>query len=319
VRVILTAIVAAMGALFLILGAYVFISRRRIQSARALRARLEGLGAAQSAESVAPILRRLDENESALDRLMAGRSFTNVMEEEARRGGINWSAGQFVSYVIAGVVAGSLAAIWLPFMYALPFGIAGALTPFVIIGRRRHQRERMIESQLPDAVEMLVNSMKAGFSLQAGMNFVGSELPEPAGPEFARFYDEQRLGVDVKQALIGLQERLGTLDARMLVLAILIQRETGGNLAEILNNISRVIRERINFRAHVGVLTAESKMSAVILTLLPIALYFFIQATNPEYMAEMTHSPLGQMMLAYGVVSLVIGFFLMQRMSRIEV
>jgi tight adherence protein B len=314
---LLTAIAAAFGALFLVLAGYVWLNRRQIASAGLLRERLGDLGTANAGIASAPILKQA-ETESRLDRYLAGRSFTAVVEEETRRSGIGWTPAQFASYVVAGVCIGSISAFWLPFAYALPFGVVGALAPFIMVARRRKQRERQIEEQLPDAVEMLVNSMKAGFSLQAGMNFVGTELPAPTGPEFARFYDEQRLGIDVKQALLSLQDRLGTLDARMLVLAILIQRETGGNLGEILGNISRVIRERINFRDHVGVLTAESKMSALILSLLPVLLFFIIQVTNPEYIAELTGTETGRLLLGYGAVSLVVGFLLLTRMSRIE-
>ena len=316
-NLLLSALAAALAAMLLVVGGYLWFNRRRLASSRLTQQRLSGFGAAQT-ETSAPILRQIEESDSILDRMLEGRSFAAAVEEETRRGGVSWTAGQFASYVLAGVCVGSISALWLPFWIALLFGVVGASAPFFILARKRHQRERMIERQLPDAVEMLVNSMKAGFSLQAGMNFVGTELPAPAGPEFARFYDEQRLGVDVKQALQGLQERLGTLDARMLVLAIFIQRETGGNLAEILNNISRVIRERINFRDQVGVLTAEAKLSAIILTLLPILLFGVIQFSNPEYVAELTNSAVGRLLLWYGAVSLVIGLVLLQRMSRIE-
>lgn len=315
---LLTAIAAAIGALFLVIGGYVWLNRRQIASATVLRDRLGDLGTASMGAAAAPILKQA-ETQSRLDRYLAGRSFTSVVEEETRRSGIGWTPAQFASYVVAGVCIGSISAFWLPFAFALPLGVIGALAPFFMVSRRRRQRERLIEEQLPDAVEMLVNSMKAGFSLQAGMNFVGMELPAPTGPEFSRFYDEQRLGIDVKQALLSLQDRLGTLDARMLVLAILIQRETGGNLGEILGNISRVIRERINFRDHVGVLTAESKMSALILSMLPVALFFVIQFSNPEYIAELTGTDTGRLLLGYGIVSLFVGFLLLSRMSRIEV
>ncbi len=315
---ILTALVAAIGALALVIGAYYWLNRRRIANAQQLRERLTNMGSSGVVAGAAPILRTVKERNSILDRVLADKSFTAVVEDEMRRGGVAWTAGQFGGYVLAGMSAGLLSAFWVPFIWALPFGVAGALAPFVIVSQRRKRRERRIEEQLPEAVEMLVNSMKAGFSLQAGMNFVGSELPAPVGPEFARFYDEQRLGIDVKQALLGLQERLGTLDARMLVLAMLIQRETGGNLAEILNNISRMIRERISFRDHVNVLTAESKLSATILSLLPVLLYFVISYSNPEYMNDLTSTSTGKMLLAYAGASLVVGFFMLQKMSKVE-
>lgn len=318
-NVLLTAIGAAVGALLLVVGGYIFINRRQLSSASVIRDRLSGIGGIAGDTATAPILKSLEESDSVIDRFLHGHPFQAMVEDEARRGGLGWTAGQFVSYVVTGVIVGSLSAVWVPFVMALPLGIVGALTPFFIVARRRAQREKKIEEQLPEAVEMLVNSMRAGFSLQAGMNFIGTEMPGPTGPEFARFYDEQRLGVDVKQALLGLQDRLGTLDARMLVLAILIQRETGGNLGEILGNISRVIRERIQFRDHVSVLTAESKVSAVILSLLPVLLFIIIQMSNPDYIGELTTSDTGQMLLMYAAGSLLVGIVLLQKMSKVEV
>ena len=113
------------------------------------------------------------------------------------------------------------------------------------------------EAQLPEALDMLVNALQAGYSLQAAMEFVGREMPEPLGPEFVRFYDEQRLGMEVRMALLRFQERVGTIDARMFVTSLLIQRETGGNLGEVLTNLATLMRERVTFRVQLATLTAE--------------------------------------------------------------
>lgn len=317
-RTLLVALGAAIGMVALVVALYVLVSRRRLVREAELRRRLEGLTKASSAETIA-IFRDSAVSRNPLDRLLAGRSFTAVIQDETTRAGLNWSAGQFVLFVALGLGVGVVAAFRLPPLPAVLLGLTGSMLPFVIVSRSRRQRERRIEEQLPDAVDMLVNALRAGYSLQAAMNFVGEELPGPVGPEFARFYDEQRLGVDVRQALEDLQERLGTLDARMLVLAMIIQRESGGNLSEILGNIADIIRERINFRGQVGVLTAEGRLSAVFLTGLPILLFLIMQLINPSYASTLTGTPMGQYMITYAVVSLVVGFFVLRRIADIEV
>jgi tight adherence protein B len=184
---------------------------------------------------------------------------------------------------------------------------------------RRAKRALRVERQLPDAVEMLANALRAGYSLPASIGFVGSELPEPLGPEFVRFHDEQRLGIDTRQALGNLERRIGSLDGRLLVLAITVQRETGGNLAEVLSRIADVIRQRIAFREQVSVLTSEARASAKILAVLPIGLFCILLVVSPSYAGELTGSTSGRAMLGYGAASLAVGFVWLRKLSRIEV
>lgn len=309
----------AAAVLLLVVGLYLFFNRQRLARERELRERLSGLtGLSRNTDSIA-ILRGEEVSESVLDAMLKNSSFTQRLEESTSRSGLGWSAGEFAGFVLLGLMAGVLAAFVFEPLLALVIGVVGMLIPVFIVQRKKGQREKQIEEQLPEAVDMLVNSLRAGYSLQAGMSFVGNELPTPLGPEFSRFYDEQRLGTDTRQALDNLQNRLGTLDARMFVLAILIQRETGGNLSEILGNISTVIRDRITFRSQVDILTAESKLSAFVLAAIPIGMYFFLRFVSPDYAAQLTDTELGRNLLLYGVVSLILGFFWLRRVAHIEV
>ncbi|HYW33012.1 MAG TPA: type II secretion system F family protein [Gemmatimonas sp.] len=317
---ILAAAGAALGAAALVVAIYLFINRRRIESERAVQERLGSLAiSGQASASSVSILRGQEVGEGVLDRLLSGRSVAGTIEQESREAGLGWTPGQFAGFVLLGLSAGLIAAFFVSRPLAIVIGTLGCLLPFIVLARAKAARLKKIEEQLPDAVDMLVNSLQAGYSLQAGMNFVGSEMPAPLGTEFSRFYDEQRLGMDVRQALQNLTDRLGTLDARMFVLAIIIQRETGGNLSEILGNISTVIRERINFRGHLDVLTAESKMSAIVLAVLPVLLFFVVRYTNPAYVSTLTDTDIGRLMLMYAAASLVVGFFMLRSMSKIEV
>jgi len=164
-----------------------------------------------------------------------------------------------------------------------------------------------------------VNAMKAGYSLQAAMKFIGEEMSAPLGPEFTRFYDEQRLGMDVRVALNNLATRADTLDMKMFVTALLIQRESGGNLAEVMSNLSSLMRERVALRGEIDTLTAEPRMSAVVLTLLPIALFAAINVMNRDYISTLYTTDSGHTLLIYGGVSIVIGFLVLRRMGNVDI
>ncbi len=315
--IFLSVLFAASTALLVVLAGSYIINRQRLSRDWLVRTRLMA-PLRETVDSSARILRGVEERRGLFDRLLTFRSIGTLVEDEARRAAVRWTANQFGAYVAIGVTAGLVTAPWLPWWFTGFLTVMGGFTPYVLLRVRRGQRERQVEAQIPEALDMLVSSIKAGLSLQAGMQFVGQELPAPVGPEFARFFDEQRLGIDLKQALASFQDRLGTVDARMVVLAITIQRETGGNLAEVLSSIASVIRERIKFRDQVMVLTAESKASAWMLSVLPVIMFFGFEIVNPDYMSELTQSLQGRTLLLYAVVSLVIGMLLLNKFSRIE-
>src|SRR6476661_11272244 len=184
--------------------------------------------------------------------------------------------------------------------------------------RRQVKREKAFEAQLPEGLDMLVNALQAGYSLQAAMDFVGRETPAPLGPEFTRFYDEQRLGMEVRLALLRLQERIGTIDARMFVTSLLIQRETGGNLGEVLTNLATLMRERVTFRMQLATLTAEPRMSAKVLASLPLAVVLLISVINPDFVRPLIDTPMGHKLIIYSACSVLMGYFVMSRIANVD-
>lgn len=321
--VLLSVLIGLASGTLVVLGGAALLERMRLTSAWVLRKRLShAFGPADSAESggEARILRVVDERRDMLERLRGINRMLEELEGDAQRAGLRWTTTELVRYLVLGAVVGGVIAMLagFPWWFTLFTTALGTLTPVLLISVFRRRRERQIETQMPEALDMLISALRAGLSLQAGLQFVGHEVPAPVGPEFGRVYDEQRLGVDMRQALLGFQERLGTVDARMVVLALLIQRETGGNLVEVLSNIASVIRERIKFRDHVAVLTAESKVSAYMLSLLPVLLFLGVRVSTPEYTAALTDTPNGRLLLLYGVVSLTVGVLLLNRFSRVE-
>jgi tight adherence protein B len=314
---VLIAVVSGLAALLLVVGLYVWFDRRTIARDAALRQRLGALAEKGRGEAVT-LFREAKAERSSLQQLLDNARLKRWVEAVTTKDGAPLTLRVFLRFVGAGILLGVIAAFFVGPLSGILIALAGGGAPFAYVAQKHSQRGQLVESQLPEAVDMLVNALRAGYALPAAMNFVGNEVPAPLGPEFVRFYDEQRLGIDVRQALHNLQESLGTLDARMFVLAIMIQRETGGNLSEILMSIATVIRERVNFREQVKVLTAEANMSAVILSALPVVMYIMIRVLNPTYAAQMTTTDTGRLMLLYGAVSIAVGYVVLKRIAKVE-
>lgn len=304
------------GTLCLIVGAYIFANRRRLAAAATARERLHG-----SHEAVTRGLLR-DERASDLpflDRFLTGRPFTVALRDQLQRAGLQMSPGTFLfvlaACTLAGVLLGSLSArrVWLVLGAA-----AGFFLPIFWLKRKVRKRRQAFEQQLPEAIDMIVTSMRAGYSFQAAMRFIGEEMPAPLGPEFARFYEEQRLGVEVRTALLGIQERLRSLDFKMLATAVLIQRETGGTLSDILANIAVLMRERVTVRAQIETLVSEPKMSARVLAAAPAVVYFGLLLLNPAYVEPLTTTALGKAMLIGAAISATIGYWILTSMADVD-
>ncbi len=301
----------------LMVATYMYVNRRRLEAANDALARLATTEEERRAVS---ILKGAQAGAGLIGRLLTGRSYTESLAEELRRTGSSMSPATFVQVCIFAVVLGvTLGIAFGSPIFAAAFGLFGAAAPFVWIKRRQRKRLEAFQSQLPDAIDMLVSAMKAGYSFQAAMNFIGEEMPAPLGLEFARFYDEQRLGIDVRTALVSLQARVDSMDLKMFVTAVLVQRESGGNLGEVLANISDIMRERFALEGELETLTAESRLSARILALLPLLVFVGMFALNPGFMRPMLQQPAGQIMLVLAGLSVAMGYLVMVRIADIDV
>jgi tight adherence protein B len=256
-----------------------------------------------------------------LNTLLSGKGVTTWASEQLALAGSARSPGEFFMGCAVGVLIGAFLGFrFLGSAVGLLIGAAlGGALPVMLLKSQQTKRTKKFEEQLPEALDMLVNALRAGYSLQAAMEFVGNEVPEPLGPEFARFYDEQRLGIEVRTALMRLQERVGTYDIKMFVTALLIQRETGGNLAEVLASISNLMRERVAFRGQVDTLTAEPKMSARVLAGLPIGVFLIVYSMNPEFLQPLVATPTGHSLLAYAIASVCVGYVVLMRIANIDI
>jgi len=303
------------GTILVMLGVYVVLNQRRLEAAAALRSRI----GARTTTAHQDILR--DTRKSTvpmLDRLLTGRAFTLVVERALERAGLRWTVGEFV---IASALLASLGLLLVqPFgvWAALAAALSGLLLPAALLQLQRRRRVARIEAQLPEALDMIVNAMRAGFSVQAAMKFVGEEMTDPIGEEFTTFYDEQRLGLDVRDALLAMQDRVDTVDVRMFVTSLLIQRETGGNMGEILTGLSMLIRDRAALRDQIDILTAEPKLTGNALAALPLLAFAVIMGLDRSIMAPMFETELGRYTLTFAVGALLVGFVAIRQIARID-
>ncbi len=305
------------GIVFLIVAVYGIVNRQALEASDAAREQLRT--GASGAVAAVSILR--DDRSSEipfLNKLLAGRALTTWMAIELERAGLDWKTGRFMLTSLAAAVIGLVIGQRWGMIGSVVCATIGLFAPWFWLKRKRAKREGMFEAQLPEALDMLTNALQAGYSLQAAMEFVGRETPAPLGPEFGRFYDEQRLGMEVRMALLRFQERVGTIDARMFVTSLLIQRETGGNLGEVLTNLATLMRERVTFRLQLATLTAEPRMSAKVLASLPLAVVLLISAINPDFMRPLIDTPFGHKLLIYATGSVAMGYLVMSKIANVD-
>jgi tight adherence protein B len=224
--------------------------------------------------------------------------------------------------IALGLAMGGAAVGWflkLPLL-ALPLS-AGFLgvTPFGWLWLRKRKRVRLFTSQLPDALELVGRALRAGHGLASGLHVVASEMPAPISVEFGRVFEEQNLGIALEEALRGLADRVPTMDVRFFVTAVVIQRATGGDLAEILDKIGRLIRERFQILGQVQALTGEGRISGAVLMAMPPSLLAFCYMLNPGYAGLLFTDPTGKKMLAVAAVLQVLGALAIKKIVAIKI
>jgi tight adherence protein B len=222
-----------------------------------------------------------------------------------------------VVLAVAGAAIGAV--LGLPALL-LPVGAAFlGLTPFGWLVLRKRKRIKKFTSQMPDALELVGRALRAGHGLASGLSVVSEEMPAPISYEFGRIFEEQNLGIPLEDALRGLADRVPTMDVRFFVTAVIIQRATGGDLAEVLDKIGRLIRERFQILGQVQALTGEGRISGIVLLAMPPALLAFVYTTNPEYASKLFTTEMGKkMMIGTGILQ-VLGAIAIKKIITIKV
>ena len=219
---------------------------------------------------------------------------------------------------VVGGLLGSRAIIGQPFI-ALGCAGAGMAIPWGHLYYRKRHRLGEFQRQLPDALELIGRSLRAGHALFVGMKMVGSEMRDPIAGEFQRGFDEISMGVSVPESLGHMADRVELMDVKFFVTSVNIQRETGGNLAEIVDSLGRLIRKRFELKKKVRALSADGRLSAIILMSLPFGMGMLFYVVNPEYLMPLFTDPMGQQMVAGAAIMMILGGIVMKKMIAIKV
>jgi len=234
---------------------------------------------------------------------------------------IGWSAGTFLALTIGmGFSTGtSVYVLTGNVLYFVAAAAIGAFGPLAYVRRKKRRRVEAFEEGFPEAIDLLARSIRAGHAFATGLKVVAEEAQDPVASEFRHVFEEQKFGLPLEESLLGLGDRIDLVDIRIFVTAILVQRDVGGNLAEILDKISYTIRERFMIQRQIRVYTAQGRMTGYLLAALPIIMGFLIWMLNQEYMSILFTEPVGRLLIAAAVILQIIGFFVIRRIVDIEI
>lgn len=256
-----------------------------------------------------------------LQNLLLSIPRVHLLDRLLLQSGLNLTVAAFLGITVILALFGVVIAMFLglPLFLIVIAAIAAGALPLVFILNAKNKRMIVIENQLPDALDLMGRAMRAGHAFPSALRMVGNEMPEPIASEFRTVFEEINYGISTQEALTNLSKRVPSTDLSYFVIAVLIQHETGGNLAELLGNISTIIRERLKLMGTIRVLSAEGKLSAWILTLLPFVLGITLQAVNPKFLSVLWTDPMGIKMTIIAMCMMVLGIFAMSRIIKIRV
>jgi tight adherence protein B len=298
------------------LGLKFFDARRKRQVAGMLQT-----VAGEAVVTISHLLKEIEPDaRSGLKSLVKSLHFSRHAQEMLQHAGLQWTATRLLSAMglmtipgaaIGYIVGGPGACVLL----ALLFGIL----PYVFVRKKRTKRLDALEEQFPEALDFLARSMRAGHAFSISLEMVGEELPDPLGQEFRTLFNEQNLGAPLDVALRNFTNRVPLLDCRFFTSSVLLQKQTGGNLSEILSRLAYVIRERFRLRGQVKAASAHGRLTATILTVLPIATMLGLLVVAPGYLQGMAADPDGRKMIGGAVIAQVLGNFFIKKIIKIQV
>jgi len=255
------------------------------------------------------------------DRLATAGGFGGRLEAMLEQAELPMKAGEFAAFTVLCALAGGVvgALLLTNIIFVLLVAAAASLIPYGWLLHARKKRQKTMAEQLPDVLSILASSLRAGHSFLQALDQVAGEIKEPSAGEFHRVVSEIRLGRSIDDAMNEMAERVGSEDMRWAVMAVNIQRQVGGNLAEVLDIVANTVRERAYVHRQVRVLSAEGRLSIAILTALPFGIFFYLALVNPEYVAPLFSTMIGRILLLVGGTLMALGVFVMTRIVRIDV
>ncbi|MGA1985497.1 MAG: type II secretion system F family protein [Candidatus Sulfotelmatobacter sp.] len=257
----------------------------------------------------------------ALDTLLRRSARVGEIQKMLAQAGMSLRAGNFLGLsALAGVAATFLAYAFTKRLEAAWVGmLLGFVLPYSYVSYRRNKRFEKFEELFPEAIDTLARAVRAGHAFTTAIEMITDEVAEPVSSEFRQLYEEQKFGMPVRDALINLTERMPLVDVKFFVTAVMLQRETGGNLAEILDNLSYVIRERFKIQRQVRVYTAQGRLTMGLLMGMPPIIVTVMLVLNPSFIKPLFSDPIGHTLLVAGITLQTIGYFVIRKIIRIQV
>jgi tight adherence protein B len=320
---IVVAVLVFIAVLLLLEGLYVIWQSHRGPEAVKLRTRLQALSATRDRSPQTQLLRqRMLSELPVMERYLQSMPRMRSLDRSIVQSGLNWTVSKLLlgcaatgAVVWLTVVVGARQSLLVGAVAAVLFGVM----PLMYVKYKKSQRLGKMERQLPEALDLIIRALRAGHAFSSALKMTGEDMAEPIAGEFRTVHDEVNFGVSLQQALTHLSERVPLTDLRYFVVAVLIQRESGGNLTEILANLSRLIRERLKLLAKVRVLSAEGRMSAWVLGVMPFVLAGLLNVFNPDFMRPLWQDPIGIGIVKYMLGMMLIGAFVMRKIIKIRV
>lgn len=264
------------------------------------------------------------EERDRMEAFLENSPFQSWMQTQVQQSGLQWSAGHLLMAMIGGMaVGGFLGFLIRPLGFLVPSilllaALFGSL-PLLYVRIKRASRLKELESQLPEALDFLARSMRAGHAFSISLEMLGGEQPDPLGQEFRALFAEHNLGAPIEVALKNFGRRVPLLDVRLFISSVALQRQTGGNLSEVLTRLAFLIRERFRLRGQVKAASAHGRLTSGVLTALPIVMIFALSFVAPDYLPQMVRDPDGKWMVVAAVVFQVIGYLIMRKITNIKV
>jgi tight adherence protein B len=297
---------------------------QRNARARLIRERLASAEKAPEREPNEELALLRDEQLSkipAFDNLLRRSARVSAIQDTLLQAGMKFRAGNFLLLcILCGAVAGLASVLWTgnPAI-AWAALVIGAFLPYSVVSYRRQKRFEKIEELFPEAIDTLARAVRAGHAFTTALEMIGNEVAEPLAGEFRKLYEEQKFGMPVRDALMNLTERVPLVDIKFFVTAVMLQRETGGNLAEILDNLSYVIRERFKIQRQVKVHTAQGRLTMALLMAMPPAVVGILLIFSPEFVHPLFFDPIGHALLVASIALQTVGYFVIRRIIKIQV
>ncbi len=319
-------LIAAVVCILVAVGAFALFSLldQRRARARLIRERLaqESKAPETGAEEELAVVR--DEqlsNIPALDALLRRSERVSAIQKMLSQGGLTTRAGNFLGLCALVAIAATIAAFVLTKKMEIAWVclLVGFLLPYSYASFRRTQRFEKFEALFPEAIDTLARAVRAGHAFTTALEMITSEVSEPVAGEFRQLFEEQKFGMPVRDALLNLTERMPLVDVKFFVTAVMLQRETGGNLAEILDNLSYVIRERFKIQRQVRVYTAQGRLTMALLMGMPPIIVVTMLVLNPGFIHPLFSDPIGHTLLVAGITLQTVGYFVIRKIIRIQV